>query len=371
MKKILLGTTAIIALSTFSAEAFAAEKIKLGLGGFMRHYVGISNHDEVAVTALAGTTRALKLQQNSNTEVYFRGSTTLDNGLSVSVDIQRESDKSTAGRNDVSALTVSSDTMGALTIGSAGHAGDDMIVRVPNAGNFDWGDTDTYGAIATTTGANSAAFAMASASDITDMGGKDGKLKYISPSFSGVTVYASYSAGEGSGASNLTSGSVNRNTAIDGSTFGVAYSGEVGGAAVSADVTQFRSNGVKNTNHFGLNVGMAGVTIGGGYSAMNDDSGVQSATVASLDGKAWELGVAFETGPYTMSAGYMKAESKGTTTAGNHEDTKWNLAATYDMGAGVALTADYFRSKSDAEGTAVAATDGTVSGVIAGIEVGF
>lgn len=373
MKKILLGTTAVVALATMSTEAFAADKIKLGLGGFMRHYVGVSNHDEVAPTANSGVNRAVNLQQFANSEVYFRGKTTLDNGLEVSVDIQREADKSTAGRNDVSALTIASDAMGALTVGSTTHAGDDFLVRVPQVTGLDWGDTDNFGAQAAAAGTTSTVFAGTSV-DITDMGDKAGKLKYVTPTFAGFTGFASYSAAEGANASNITISVAGRNAAHDGSTVGVAYEGEVAGIAVSADVTRFNKNGSFQATHGGLNVGMAGFTVGGGYTDFNDDTTVNGAAAGAAqnsanDGNAWELGVGYETGPYSLAVGYMNANSKGTVaTAGDNEDTRWNVGGAYDLGAGVALSAQYFHAQADAEGT-TAAVD--VSGVIAGIEVGF
>lgn len=368
MKKILLGTTAVVALATMSTEAFAADKIKLGLGGFMRHYVGVSNHDEVA-NASATYTRAMKLQQQSNTEVYFRGSTTLDNGLTVAVDIQKEADKSTATRTDVSAVTISSDAMGALSIGSTLHASDAFKVRVPNVvGNFDWGDTNNFAGVATASTSNTAAFTDSSSSDITNNGGKDGKIVYVSPTFSGITAYGSYTAGEG-GNSNLTvGGGVTRNGNQDGYTYGVAYQGEMSGVSVSADLTHVNTATATSENHIGLNLGMAGFTVGGGYSDFSD---TRVANANNTDGKAWELGVGYATGPYSVSAGYMTAKDAGAVaTAGDNKDKKWRLGASYDMGAGVALSATYFHSTRDAEGAA-ATTKSTVSGVIAGIEVGF
>lgn len=381
MKKILLGTTAVIALATLSTEAFAADKIKLGLGGFMRHYAGVSNHDEVAATANSATARKVNLQQWSNTEVYFRGATTLDNGLEVSVDIQREADKSTAARNDISALTVSSDAMGALTVGSTTHAGDDFLVRVPQVNGLDWGDTDKFGGTATAAGTDSATWAVSSV-DITDMGGKAGKLKYVTPTFSGFTGYASYTAAEGLDISSVTASVANRNTSHDGSTMGVAYEGELAGVALSADVTHLRTNGTSNVTHGGLNVGMAGFTLGGGYSDFNDDTsvntGAATTSMVTNDGNAWELGLGYETGPYSLAVGYMNAENKGTTAAvQSNEDTKWNVGAAYDLGAGVALTANYFHSNANPEDTVATPTtvangkETTVSGVLAGIEVGF
>lgn len=368
MKKILLGTTAIIALSTFSAEAFAAEKIQLSLGGFMKHYVALSNHDEAAVTALSEETRALDIGMKANSEVYFRGSTTLDNGLSVSVDIQREADKSSGTRNDVSSLTISSDAMGALTIGSTASAADDYMIRVPQASGLDWSDGFGYGSIAKA-GADTQTFAAQSTVDVENSGGKTGKLKYASPSFGGLSVMASYTPANGGG-SDLTEGT---NANSDEAAIGAKFEGEMGGASVAADIGQLRENGTRNTNHFGLEIGMAGFTVGGAYLTANDDQSIATnAAASSQDGKAYEIGVAYETGPYTVSAGYMKTQSKGVVaTAGNNVDKHWALAAAYDMGAGVVLVADYWHSKSESELTAVQAGDGSVSGLIAGIEVGF
>lgn len=377
MKKILLGTTAVVALATMTTEAFAADAIQLGLGGFMRHYVGVSNHDEVAATANSGTNRAVNLQQFANTEVYFRGATTLDNGLTVAVRVDMEADKSTASRTDMSMLTISSDAMGALTVGSTTHAADDFLVRVPQVNGLDWGDTDRFGAVTDAAATASSAFATSSM-DITDTGGKGGKLKYVTPTFSGFTGYASYSAAEAE-VSTITIGTAGRNGAHDASTMGVAFEGELGGAGIAADLTHMRFNGTKNVTHGGLNVSMAGFTVGGGYSDFNDDTTTNTlaAGVANTtnDGKAWELGVGYETGPYSLAVGYMKADSKGTVaTAGDNEDTKWNVGAAYDLGAGVAVTANYFHSKANPEGTGTTIATGketTVSGVLAGIEVGF
>ncbi|MBF0251784.1 MAG: hypothetical protein HQL35_14275, partial [Alphaproteobacteria bacterium] len=64
----------------------------------------------------------------------------------------------------------------------------------------------------------------------------------------------------------------------------------------------------------------------------------------------------------------------GTTTAGDDKDTKWLVAATYDLGAGVALNATYYHIKSDLEGTGTTRANGAAqkaSGIIGGVEVSF
>ena len=368
MKKILLGTTAIIALSTFSAEAFAAEKIKLELGGFMRHYVGLTNHDEVAVTALSAETRGIDLGMHANTEVYFRGNTTLDNGLNVAVDIQMEADKSQARRTDKSYVTISSDGMGALSVGSIVAAADDFLVRVPQAAGLDWSDAYGYGSVAGVAGASATAFAAQSAVDVEDGGNSDGKLKYVSPSFSGLSVVASFTPANGGG-SDLTGGT---NASTEEIAYGAKFDGELGGAAVSAGVGTLHNDGSFKKHHFGLSVGMAGFTIAGGYTDQNDDLSGATARLSSNDGKAYEIGVGFEQGPYTVTAGYMRTESKGTiANVADNVDKHWAVAGAYDLGAGVKLVADYWHAKSESEDVAINAADGSVSGLIAGIEVGF
>lgn len=377
MKKILLGTTAVIALGTMTTEAFAADKIKLSVGGFMKEYLGITNSDEVASTDSAAA-RDKDISQFTDTEIHFLGSTTLDSGLKVAVTVEMEADQGAAGSTgplnvDRSYLTISSDALGSLAVGSTPHFADSNLVRVPNAsGNFDWTDTDSWAGIATSATASTAAFTT-TAPDISGVGGDSAKLSYTSPTFAGLTIGASYTAAETANASDARRAP---GTLSDGYTYGARWAGDLGGAAIAADVTHMNFGDVNQSiNHFGLNVGMAGFTVGGGYSDFDDTQSAagKAANVSTTvtDGNAWELGVGYVTGPYSVSVGYMAAEDDGTVAgAGGDKDTKWKVAGSYDMGAGVALTANYFHNKRDAEGTA-ATTASTITGVIAGIEVNF
>lgn len=371
MKKILLGTTAVIALGTMTTEAFAAEKIQLGLGGFMKHYVGIGQNDEVSSTSSAAE-RGKDIGQKSNTEVYFTGSTTLDNGIKVAARIEMEADGAAATNIDRSYLTVSSDAMGSVVVGHAPHYSNSAGVRVPQVTGLDWGDTDGWGGTATSSTTTTATFANATGGGSRDMdtfGGDSVKLKYTSPSFSGFSVGGSYSAAEAGNASEARLVV----TAQDGYSYGATYSGEMNGVGISANLTHSDFDTAYSFNHFGLNLSMAGFTVGGGFRDFEDTRSARVVTDEVNDGNAWELGVAYKTGPYSVAAGYMAAERSGlTTTAGDDEDTKWSVAAAYDLGASVALTANYYNAKSDLEGSGTEANKSrTINGVIAGIEVGF
>ncbi|MEG3616929.1 porin [Magnetovibrio sp. PR-2] len=373
MKKILLGTTAVIALGTLSTEAFAADKIKLELGGFMRQYVGFSNSDEVATVSTNDVVnRDTGLGQQGNSEVYFTGSTTLDNGLKVAATMQLEANAVGTRNMDESYVTVSSDAMGAVSLGARPHAAAALDVRAPNAGNHDWNDVNDW--IAGSRAATASATAATIGLQANDMDGNwtDDTIKavYISPSFAGVTVGASWSAAEGSGAGE--SGQLITSNLRDGYSFGVAYAGDFDGVTVDASIVHGRTSALYDQTGLGLSVGVAGFTVGGAYYDF-DGKPTSGVNTDSADGKGYEIGVAYATGPYSLSATYMNSEDKGTTaTAGDDEDTMWQLSATYDLGAGVALTATYFDVESDPEGDVAGTSNGLDgNGLITGIEVGF
>ncbi len=75
MKKLLLATAAVMALSASAAQA----EVKLDLGGYFKGYAGLANQDDI--TAGAGDFQSFDFKRRS--AVTFNGETTLDNGLTV------------------------------------------------------------------------------------------------------------------------------------------------------------------------------------------------------------------------------------------------------------------------------------------------
>jgi hypothetical protein len=84
MKKILLGTTALAAAGLLATQAQAAEPIKISVGGYYQSYIVFADYDE----------KGIPDQQNfyvkQEGEIKFAGSTTLDNGLKVGVNVELE-----------------------------------------------------------------------------------------------------------------------------------------------------------------------------------------------------------------------------------------------------------------------------------------
>lgn len=88
MKKVLLGTTALMAAGIIAgASAQAASPIKLNVGGFMTERVGVSSNDYHTTDTRDGTEGA---DVKQDAEVIFKGSTKLDNGITVGVEVQLE-----------------------------------------------------------------------------------------------------------------------------------------------------------------------------------------------------------------------------------------------------------------------------------------
>jgi outer membrane protein OmpU len=201
----------------------------------------------------AGTTFSMSNQ------LTFTGSGELDNGLNVSISFvldQGDNANTTAGLAeapfDSHSVTVSSDSLGSLTL--AGEGGNSATTRIDTTAAGDlWDNFDQL--------SNSAGITFADAA--TGEGGRANNLLYASPDLGmGVTVYASYEP-QGS-------------TAASASSYGLGYTG-VEGLSLDYAVTDIET-GTANTS--GENTAMKAsyaygpVTVT--YSNMDHDEGLST-----------------------------------------------------------------------------------------------
>lgn len=376
MKKLLVASTALVAFAAVNS-AQAADPIKLSVGGYMNQYVGYTDQDE------DGQENYAEVNINSETELYFRGSTTLDNGLTVSVNIDRYSDRNDTGGDDVF-LQVSSDTMGKLRIGQTKGAAYALSHAAPNValGNTDGDVSDWISRPTQSTKSNSgnAESYVYSDQTMTASEANDGqKIVYWTPNFAGFQAGVSYGLDRNSAAIESAvdvGGSNNTNdTAADA---GIAYNGEFGGVSVGADVTYQRNfNGGTNGTtaddrksvRGGLSVGVAGFTIAGSYRDTDNERSIKD-----IDSSGWDLGVSYETGPYGVSLSYASFEEDSSATATTEDSAEtWVLGGSYDMGAGVTLVGSVFGAEYDDGSTnaANATSDNEGFGVVTGLKVSF
>ena len=89
MKKLLLGSTALVVGGLMAAPAMAADPIKIGVGGYYTFYAVAGNASTTyATNGTYQSFNGLFFQQEG--EIHFSGQTKLDNGTSVGVNVELE-----------------------------------------------------------------------------------------------------------------------------------------------------------------------------------------------------------------------------------------------------------------------------------------
>src|SRR5215470_18554253 len=239
MKKVLYGTTALVAAGLVAGEASAASGLKLGITGFYRNAIGGSFGNSPttkyplgsgAFGAGVGTTtsglgnfdrQAVSMRQEIR--VNFTGQTTLDNGITVGVLVGLNGEnvaKSGSSTQVNRAYADFSGKFGMVRVGEAnsalltdcvgdpGNVTSNFGLNSPNesysnvgeaqfrnqllhaAGHFTPGGATTPN---TNAGHNTFGFGPAgSAGTCYGLEGKGNKLMYFSPSFGGFTFGISY-----------------------------------------------------------------------------------------------------------------------------------------------------------------------------------
>ncbi|MEZ5830784.1 MAG: porin [Dongiaceae bacterium] len=177
MKKVLLGTTALLGAGLVASPAFAADGIKLGLGGFFKTaYMATFDDDSEGEAGNEHNTDGFF----SDAEVHFTGSTVLDNGLEIGARIELEGENANDQIDE--AWVYFSGGFGEVRIGSQDDALGKLCLLPPGGtANFSAFSPSEWGANTLTT--NSACSGVA---------GDAQKILYISPSFAGFQLGISY-----------------------------------------------------------------------------------------------------------------------------------------------------------------------------------
>jgi len=136
MKK-LLGTTALVAAGFATAPAMAADKINIDVGGyFVGAIAGVFSADfganEIGETGTQVDERNVRFARES--EIHFKGSTTLDNGIEIGVrfELQGGDDQSEPFDNLDEAYIWVSGAFGEFQFGDQDGVGDQMPLVAPS-----------------------------------------------------------------------------------------------------------------------------------------------------------------------------------------------------------------------------------------------
>jgi len=367
MKKLLLGTTALVGASFAATAAMAAPEVRIG--GYLDFQAGFSSQDTdgwgpAPGVPTVGTERGFGFL--TDTELLIRASDKLDNGLAWSVKIELEADADTVnpGSNDNAdeVSIVFSGSWGQLTLGNEdgpvdgkNYAGDAAItgIGVTGARGFRrWTDTRSFSNNLWVAGTD-----PQNTSDAT-------KIMYYTPTIAGFQFGVSYSADSAdNGSSRATDGGNTSTSAFEnwwelGASYDVKVSDDFAlgftAAASLADAEMQSTTEDIKAWLVSAKAEFAGFTVALGYGDDGKSGAVKG--LGNSDTSGYSAGVKYTTGPYQVSATYMHNKQganagTGATTSSTAEFTNdvFTVGAQYTLGAGLVVYADtwYFTNDSD------------------------
>ncbi|MBI2235685.1 MAG: porin [Magnetospirillum sp.] len=356
MKKVLIASTALVAASLVGTPASASEKIKLELGGFSKWWVVGAWNDSGYQNAQASSNSTAKASYNNvdvkgDNEIWFTGSTKLDNGLSVGIEVHLEA----GGQTDMTSDTIDKSFVfveggfGKVLMGSNANGAVLLHVMAPDAAANIGSEGLLTGGLAI---AQPAALSGIRTTTELDTDDNTEKLTYVTPAFHGLTLGASYIPNLGAEDSR----GVQRNdTEVFGA--GALYDNTYGdlGVKVSAGYITYDVNPADSTSNttdrshewsVGTQLSYAGVTVGGAYRRLqtnfeamgtsSSNTNGSNTSTSSIAGSIWDAGIQYAAGPYAVSFVYINSKAAGTrTVAGDDEMEVYQVSGKYALGPGV------------------------------------
>jgi len=342
LKKFLFSTTALAVAGalTFGSDANAAAKpIKIGVGGFMTSEMGFGDNDgafETAGNSNPGTgIKRADFNNVQDSEILFSGSSKLDNGVTVSINIQLETDRTSSGQNIDETYMKLTGAFGDLRLGSTTGSNSVLKHVAPAVGQHPrLGGSDNYITVPTAVGAsNSTDFASS---------GDNNKIAYISPRVGGLAFGASFTPSTANAATSPVSGgnSSDQTEVIEAA---LSYETTMGTSSVKADIAGSSRNNNSRSIRAGINVGFGGFTVGGSIAKRNDSDDIRKNVAGSVDANAYDLGVTYAMGAYTF--GLTKAYGEQVDgNATKDEQSKWAAGVSYAVDTGVTTTLTYTKA---------------------------
>ncbi len=368
MKKILLGTTAIIGASLLAGPALA-EKPKLSMSGNVKFEAAFVSEDDGSVNGSGNSdfNRGYKFSVD-DAEIVFKASATADNGLEYGAKIEYEFEKSST---DEAMIWFEGD-WGTINLGNEDGADDLMKV----AGFSALGGTGGWDGENFVTNNSSALIAADLVGDNAD----DTKITYLTPGLSGFRAGVSFTPDGGhtyDAAFNDDNGDQENHIGV-----GVEYKGDFDQVGVHVSgrymTAGYESNDVGDTtekeevNVFALGgkVSFGDFAIAAGYGD-NDDSGVTKADSATgVDAGVWyDAAVQYASGPIKVAAGYYHSEIQATATAEAEADI-FTVTADYNVADGLDVYGEFNYYELE-DGTTATTADNEANVFIVGTKVSF
>jgi outer membrane protein OmpU len=301
MKKVLLGTTALVSVGMVAGQASAAEPIELSFGGYQNWAVFYADND-----TNSNATNTLPAEPGFNKgdhdikfdgELQVKGKTVLDNGLEVGVRIEIEGETQADQMDENYAYIEGS--FGTLQIGNNDVAALEMATAAPYLNYlFAANSATVFGnglsQFFSSNGRTALGGGYATFTTFPDQYGDNAQLMYFSPVFNGFQFGASYAPDSGE-ARAATVYTLPLRTVSGGTAAGVTSPAATHGALYSAAA---RYDG---------EIGDFGLTVAAGYLYGQGKQNVGIPASLSVDSNTYDLGLVVYYGNWGLGGSYMNS----------------------------------------------------------------
>lgn len=366
MKKILLGTTGLVGAALLAASA-SAETPKVTVGGFIDFQAGFGSDD------LDTAQRSQGFRNDSEVSVRVDGKSDSGLGYGAVIDLEADvtADADGEGLNASRTYIYLDGGWGRFELGSNQGAAATMAIDADNIAvatggiNGAWhyfANFPTGGASFITTPELVAEHGPASTAPGSESTDNNNKITYYSPRFSGFQIGVSYApdltdrgqtvtrSDTGASAGDIVDLALNWEGNWDAVSLGVAATGAFGDGDTGVEDIR--------TYNIGAMLGYMGWSIAGSYGDWNDS--LQSTGGVNDDADYWTLGVAYEGGPFGVSATYIDSNFEpGVAGQSDNEFDNLVIGADYKLAPGLTPYAEISFYDYEAAGT-TNDNDGTV-----------
>jgi len=414
MKKILLGTSALIGAALLAGAA-SAEDPKVTIGGFSTFEAGWSNSD------FDNGTRDRAFRNDNEIHFNVAGKTDAGLGYGAEIDLQADIDGGDGSSSSTPGFTQSGivahrtygwlqgDNWGHVEFGSNDGVAATMKVDASNIARATGGINGDYkyfadvnnaalsggagsplvtgGAAGTFTGHLGATIGLITSANLpvengpatgfsNDLWANDDKITYYTPRFQGFQLGVSYAPsltnrGELTnmvdvntfGAGDIWEGGLNYENQFDQVGVAVAVTGETGKTDSVPTGTALNDLGAWNA---GAKLSYMGFSLAGSYGDWRDSFAANGTTA-----DYWTLGGAYETGPFGASVTYLASADKPTGQDNKFQDV--SVGVDYKLAPGLTPFAEYTWYDINPSNTVATTTNGENKGnvVIIGSELSF
>jgi outer membrane protein OmpU len=369
MKKILLGTTGLVAVALL-ATAASADTPKVTLGGFSNFQAGFTNDDKDA------NSRSGAFRNDNEVTVKVDGKTDGGLGYGAQIDLEADTtaDADNQGTNASRTFTYLQGAWGRVELGDNKSVASTMRVDASTLAAATGGINGAWTYFVN--GVNTASF-ITTSKLVTEHGSTTAfgdeseynstKVSYYTPKFSGFQAGVSYTPSLSRG---QTIARADNNAGDIGNIWdlGLGYEGTFSGVKLAAagtyELGEAETAATEDTKAYNIGalVGFQGFSVAGSYGDWSD-----SDNTAGRDSDYWTLGGGYTAGPIGLSATYIDSTRDVTATTQN-EFQNLVLGAEYKLAAGLTPYAEVSFYEFDSAGV-VYDNQGTT--VILGTQVAF